>query len=155
MKQKKWKDISKEIEEIRETTEMVKNSNHSASEKNKMLEDFGKIMNKLRNQGIAIFTDEVFYGKAPTNLLRDPAIKLQAKGLYSVMHSYANPKELMLSPKTFVSIATLAKDVGLERKRIIHWIKHLEEEGWILVKRRGFNLSNWYVLHSKKKYKKN
>ncbi len=105
MKQKKWKDISKEIEKIRETIEMVKNSNHSASEK--------------------------------TN-----------------MHSYANPKELMLNPKTFVSIATLAKDVGLERKRIIHWIKHLEEEGWITVKRRGFNLSNWYVLHSKKKYKK-
>jgi biotin operon repressor len=155
MRQKKWKDIEKDIKEIRETIEMVKNSKYSESEKNKMLEDLGKIMNKLRNQGVAIFTDEVFYGKAPTKFLRDSKIKLQAKGLYSVMHSYANPKELMLNPKTFVSLKRLAEDTGLHRTNVIEWIKRLEESGWLTVKRRGMNMTNWYILHSKKKYRKN
>jgi len=154
MKQRKWKDITEDIEEIRKAVADVKNSSIPESEKNQMLEDLGKIMNKLKNQGIAIFTDEVFYGKAPTKFLRDPKIKLQAKGLYSVMHSYSQPKELMLNPKTFVSLNTLAKATGLHRKNIMEWIRRLEEAGWLTVKRRGFNLSNWYILHSKKRYKK-
>lgn len=93
-KSRKWKDINRDIEEIKETIAEVKNSSIPESEKNKMLEELGRIMSKLKNQGIAIFTDDVFYGKAPTKFLRDKNIKLQAKGLYAVMHSYANPKEL-------------------------------------------------------------
>ncbi len=81
MKTGKWKDITKQIEEIQEAIVDVKESPVPESEKTKMLEDLGRIMNKLKNQGIAIFTDEVFYGKAPTKFLRDPKIKLQAKGL--------------------------------------------------------------------------
>lgn len=72
-------------------------------------------MNKLKNQGIAIFTDEVFYGKAPTKFLRNPKIRLQAKGLYAVLHSYSQLKELVLNPKTFVSLKTLSRDSGLDR----------------------------------------
>jgi hypothetical protein len=113
MKTKKWKDITEDIEEIKVAIYKVKNHEEiPESEKNKMLEDLGRIMNKLKNQGIAIFTDEVFYGKAPTKFLRDPKIKLQAKGLYAVMHSYCQPKELMLNPKTFVSLKTLSRDSG-------------------------------------------
>jgi len=155
MKTRKWKDITEDIEEIKEAISGVKNSPIPESEKNKMLEDLGRIMNKLKNQGIAIFTDVVFYGKAPTKFLRDPKIKLQAKGLYSVMHSYSQPKELMLNPKTFVSLKTLSGAAGSKRTQIIYWIRYLEDIGWITVKRRGLNMSNWYILHSKKKYRKN
>jgi len=155
MKTRKWKDITEDIEEIKEAIVKVKNCSIPELEKDKILEDLGRIMNKLKNQGIAIFTDEVFYGKAPTKFLRDSKIKLQAKGLYSVMHSYSQPKELMLNPKTFVSLKTLSRDSGLKRTQIIYWIRYLEESGWITVKRRGLNMTNWYILHSKKKYRKN
>jgi biotin operon repressor len=129
MKTRRWKDITEDIEEIKEAIVKVKNCSIPESEKNKMLEDLGRIMNKLKNQGIAIFTDEVFYGKAPTKFLRNPKIRLQAKGLYAVLHSYSQPKELMLNPKTFVSLKTLSRDSGLDRTRIMHWIKALEEAG--------------------------
>jgi len=154
---KTLKKIQNEIEEIRDTKRKLEGSSLPESEKEKMSKELAEIMNKLEKEknGIAIFTDEVFYGKAPTKFLRDPDIKLQAKGLYSVMHSYSQPKELMLNPKTFVSIGTLAKDTGLHRKNVGEWIKHLEEVGWITVKRRGMNKSNWYILHSKKRYRKN
>jgi len=155
MKTGKWKDITKQIEEIQEAIADVKKSPVPESEKTKMLEDLGRIMNKLKNQGIAIFTDEVFYGKAPTKFLRDPKIMLQAKGLYSIMHSYSQPKELMLNPKTFVSLSTLAEDTGIHKNNVGKWIKYLEEAGWITVQRRGFNMSNWYILHSKKAHRKN
>jgi hypothetical protein len=156
MKTRKWKDITEDIEEIREAIVRVKNHEEiPESEKNKMLEDLGRIMNKLRNQGIAIFTDEVFYGKAPTKFLRNPKIKLQAKGLYSVLHSYSQPKELMFNPKTFVSLKTLSRDSGLHKKNVGEWVKHLEESGWVTVRRRGKNMTNWYILHSKKRYKRN
>jgi len=89
MKTRKFKDIQADIEEIKEAIDKIKNSPIPGQEKERMLGELGRIMNKLRNQGVAIFTDEVFYGKAPTKFLRDPNIKLQAKGLYSVMHSYA------------------------------------------------------------------
>lgn len=153
-KTRRWKDITEDIGEIRETITKVKNSSIPEDEKDKILEELGRIMNKLKNQGIAIFTDEVFYGKAPTKFLRGKSIKLQAKGLYAVMHSYSQPKELMLNPKTFVSLKTLAQDTGLHRTNVIHWIKKLGESGWLTVKRRGKNMTNWYILHHKKRYKK-
>jgi len=154
MKTRKWKDITEDIEEIKEAIVKVKNCSIPESEKEKMLEDLGRIMNKLKNQGIAIFTDEVFYGKAPTKFLRNPKIRLQAKGLYAVLHSYSQPKELMLNPKTFVSLKILSRDSGLDRTIIIHWIKVLEEAGWLTVQRRGKNMTNWYILHSKKRYRR-
>ena len=153
-KSRKWKDITADIEEIKKAIVRVKNLTIPESERNQMLEDLGKIMSKLKNQGIAIFTDEVFYGKAPTKFLRDPEIKLQAKGLYSVLHSYSQPKELMLNPKTFVSLKTLSRDSGLHKKNVGEWIKKLEESGWVTAKSRGKNMTNWYILHSKKRYKK-
>jgi DNA-binding MarR family transcriptional regulator len=67
---------------------------------------------------------------------------LQAKGLYSIMHSYSQPKELMLNSKTFVSLSTLAKDTGIHKNNVGKWIKYLEEAGWITIQRRGFNMSN-------------
>ncbi len=149
----RWKDITAEIEGIKEAITYVKSTSLQEPEKKKILDELGEEMNKLKNQGIAIFTDEVFYGKAPTKFLRDPKIKLQAKGLYSVMHSYSQPKELMLNPKSFVSLSTLSKATGLHRTNIIHWIKKLEESGWLTVKRRGINMTNWYILHSKKRYR--
>ena len=152
MSQKK-KDIENDIVGIKEAISYVETTSLEKSEKEKILEELKQEMNRLKNQGIAIFTDEVFYGKAPTKFLRDPKIKLQAKGLYAVMHSYSQPKELMLNPKTFVSLSTLSKATGLHRKNVIEWIKRLEESGWLTVKRRGINMTNWYILHSKKRYR--
>lgn len=152
------RDIRKDIREIEEVASQIKNDPRiSDKEKKYLIEELKKVRRTLKikeQREMAIFTDEVFYGKVPTKLLRDKEIKLQAKGLYSVLHSYANPKELMLNPRTFVSLKTLAKDTGLHKKNVGEWIKALEETGWLTVKHRGRNLSNWYILHSKKKYKK-
>ncbi len=44
MKTRKWKDITDDIEEIREAIVKVKNCSIPESEKEKMLEDLGKII---------------------------------------------------------------------------------------------------------------
>jgi hypothetical protein len=84
-------------------------------------------------------------------LLRDPLIQLQAKGLYAIMHSYAQPKELMATPMTFVSLDTLAKDAPLHKSNVGEWIKALAEAGWVRVIPRGHKRSNWYQLYAKKR----
>ncbi len=54
MKTRKWKDITEDIEEIKEAIVKVRNCSIPESEKERMLEDLGRIMNKIKNQGIAI-----------------------------------------------------------------------------------------------------
>jgi len=151
------KEIYKDINEIKETKNELKNSSIPEPDKIKMMEDLDRIMEKLKKEGreSAIFTDEPFFGKAPLKLLRDPKIRLQAKGLYVLMHTYSQPKDLMKDPRTFVSLQTLAKDLGLGRTQTIYWIKYLESTGWLTIKHRGLNCSNWYILHARKKRRNN
>lgn len=155
MKKPKWIDIATDIDEIKEAILKVKSyKGIPESQKNKMLGDFEKALKELQNKEIAIFSVGEFYGKSPTKFLRNPEIKLQAKGLYTIMHTYSQPKDLMLNPKTFVSLETLSRDSGLHKKNVGVWINHLAESGWVTVKRRGKNMTNWYILHSKKRYRK-
>lgn len=102
----------------------------------------------------AIFYDGIFYGQVPIDLLRDPTMKLQAKAVFALMHSYSQPKKLEANPKTYVSQARLAKDVGMSVDRLRGWMKKLEDSGWLTTKRRGLNKSNNYILHARKKKKR-
>jgi len=152
------KDIRRDIREIEEVASQIKNADDlSPSEKKKLLTELKNVRRKLKIQEqreMAIFTDEPHYGKAPTKFLRDPRIPLQPKAIFSIMHTYANPKEFILNPKTFVSLKTLMKDTGMKRTQLIYWINFLEEQGWLTKKRRGMNMSNNITLHWRKRYKK-
>jgi len=98
-----------------------------------------------------VFFEGIYFGKVPLELLRDPKVKLQAKAIYALMHSYSQPKRLISKPKTFVSQKRLAKDVGLSDEQIRYWLKKLEESGWLKVLRRGLNKTNYYILYAKKR----
>ena len=148
------KKIREDIKEIEGVASSVRHGDFSKSEKKSLLEDLKKIMRKLKKQEsneIAIFNEDVFYGQVPTALLRDPNIQLQAKGLYAILHSYSQPKQLMLNPMTFVSLDTLAKDAPLHKSNVGEWIRILAKAGWIRVISRGHKKSNWYQLYAKKR----
>lgn len=148
------KEIREDIKEIEQVASSVRHADFSKSEKKEILKDLKRIMRKLKKQEgneIAIFNEDVFYGQVPTVLLRDPDIQLQAKALYAILHSYSQPKELMLNPMTFVTLETLAKDSGLHKSNVGHWIEVLAEAGWIRVIPRGHKKSNWYQLYAEKR----
>ena len=148
------KKIREDIKEIEEVASSVKNGDFSKAEKKSLLEDLKRTMRKLKKQErneTAIFNEDVFYGQVPTALLRDPNIQLQAKGLYAIMHSYSQPKNLIAYPMTFVSLDTLAKDAPLHKSNVGEWIKKLADAGWIRVIPRKGKKSNWYQLYAKKR----
>jgi hypothetical protein len=148
------KKIREDIKEIEEVASSVRYGDLSKPEKKSLLEDLKKIMRKLKKEErneVAIFNEDVFYGQVPTALLRDPNIQLQAKGLYAIMHSYSQPKNLIAYPMTFVSLDTLAKDAPLHKSNVGEWIKKLADAGWIRVIPRKGKKSNWYQLYAKKR----
>ena len=81
------------------------------------------------NDESAVFFDGIYYGQVPVSLLRDPKIKLQAKAVYALLHSYSNPKSLISKPQTFVSQMKLAADAGMSIDRFRGWIRKLEASG--------------------------
>ena len=121
---------------------------------------YGRDLNKIdksRSQDkdkSAVFSDGVFYGQVPIKLLRDPMIKLQAKAVYALLHSYSQPKSLLEKPQTYVSQMKLAANAGMSVDRFRGWVRKLEESGWVTIKRRGLNMSNNYILHAQRKVKK-
>lgn len=148
------KEIREDIKEIEQVASSVRHGDFSKAEKKGILEDLKRIMRRLKRKEdneIAIFNEDVFFGQVPTVLLRDPDIQLQAKGLYAVLHSYSQPKKLMLNPMTYVTLETLAKDSGLHKKNVGEWIKILAKAGWIRVIPRGHKKSNWYQLYAEKR----
>ena len=66
-----------------------------------------------KQEETAVFFDGVYFGEIPQELLRDPKIKLQAKAVYGLLHTYSQPKKLKNNPKTFVSQKRLSEDAGL------------------------------------------
>lgn len=60
----------------------------------------------------------------PTSLLRDPALTLQAKGLFAMMMAYP--------PEWEYSVKGLAADVGCGRDKIRAALKCLEDGGYLL-----------------------
>lgn len=113
-----------------------------------MVEDIDN--EKVADESTIVF-DGVLYGQVPQDLLRDPNIKLQAKAVYALLHSYSVPKALESKPQTFVSQKKIAANAGLSLNRLREWIKKLEETGWLSIRRRGLNKSNNYTLHAQRK----
>ena len=149
------KDIREDIKEVEEVASEVRHdSSLSKGEKKELLEQLRRTRRKLKTKErreVAIFYEDVHYGQVPSKLLWDSNIPLQAKGLYAVLHSFGQPKELMATPKTFVTLKTLAKVTGMHKNSVREYIKVLAEAGWIKVKSRGYRRSNWYFLCAKKR----
>jgi transposase-like protein len=91
------------------------------------------------------------FGQIPIKLLRDPNIRLQAKALFGILHTYTYPKQLIGNPETTISLATLSKDAGLTESNIRRWIKQLRDSGWIEIKRRGKTMTNRITLYGRSK----
>ena len=108
-------------------------------------EKLNKPRKKILKENESVTKEEsaVFFGQVPIDLLRDSNIALQPKAIYALLHSYSQPKALVSSPKTFVSQKKLAKDAKISISRLRFWIKNLEDLGWLTVKRRGLNKSNY------------
>lgn len=62
------------------------------------------------------------FAKAYTKLLRDPSISPGAKALYCVLKSYADANS-HCHPAT----ATLADNLGVNRKTAVKWLRELED----------------------------
>lgn len=84
----------------------------------KKLEEAKKRSFDSEKEESAIFYDGHFFGQVPVDLLRDPKIKLQAKAVYALLHSYSQPKKLVSNPQTFVSQMRVAADAGMSVDRL-------------------------------------
>ena len=91
------------------------------------------------------------FGQIPLKLLRDPKIRLQAKALFGILHTYTYLKQLIGNPETTISLATLSKDAGLTESNIRIWLKQLRDSGWIEIKRRGMTMTNRITLYGRSK----
>lgn len=82
----------------------------------------------------------------PTALLRDPALTLQAKGLFAMMVAYPSDWEY--------SVRGLAADVGCGRDKIRTALKSLEDAGYLLREQQrgeaGQFSGNLFVLYDEK-----
>ncbi len=91
------------------------------------------------------------FGQIPLKLLRNPKIRLQAKALFGILHTYTYYKQLIGNPELTISLATLSKDAGLTESNIRIWLKQLRDSGWIEIKRRGKTMTNRITLYGRSK----
>ena len=66
------------------------------------------------------------FGIVKHNVLTDPNLSIQAKGLYSILCCYANKKRLC-----WPSISTLADDADSSQSSIKRWLKELKQHNYI------------------------
>lgn len=107
--------------------------------------------NTRPQRGYSVRTDYPLFAQTPQELMRDPNMPDAAVRLYGVYHTYAPNKDLRNRPDTFVSQATIAKDMGKGRDRVSYWTQYLHEKGWLTIKKRGQGNTNIIILHAKKK----
>lgn len=100
----------------------------------------------------AIFCDYPKFSQIPVALAKDRSVSDIGYRLYGVCHSYAQEKNLLRKPITFVSQKTLAKDMNRRVETISRKMKELEKR-WITIVRRGWR-SNYIFLHYKPKRSK-
>ena len=119
-----------------------------------------KTNGKKRNtNGVEIVYEGPYFSIVPDALFRDRSIKIQAKGVYGILRSYAEKKRndqdtaTPMDKKKSVTQDTLAKDAVMSIRHLYYWLKVLDGAGWITIERRGMNQSNRYILHAKKKRK--
>lgn len=66
------------------------------------------------------------FGIIHTDIVQDPELSLRAKGLYTILCSYAN-KNRMCWPK----ISTLSEVSGVSRRTIDRTLKELEDKNYV------------------------
>lgn len=90
------------------------------------------------------------FAQIPIELAQDSEIKLQLKGVYSILHSRCGEKSLGRYPFTFKSMERMAKeDAGVSYRYFKELIKELKEAGWVTVLNRG-SRSAIIILHAYK-----
>jgi len=95
---------------------------------------------------------DIPFGQAPTELFKDPQVKLADAGIFAMLHTYCYPKKLSECPTCRgVSIKTISKEAGLTESNVRKKLKKLDRLGWILITRVGGTLPNNYTLFPKNK----
>jgi DNA-binding transcriptional ArsR family regulator len=89
----------------------------------------------------------LYYGQMPDSLAKEPKVKLQAKAMYAILHTYCRTKRLTGNVTAEVSMDELEEKTGLSESNIRHWIDELEETGWLHAVRRGRQKVNLYRLY--------
>lgn len=91
-----------------------------------------------------IVEDEVLsegFTQVPNILLKRVDISHGAKIAYALLLSYAWGKD-----RCFPGQDALARDMGVERKAVIRYLKELKDQGIVTVQRRGMGRTNIYTL---------
>ena len=82
------------------------------------------------------------FTQVPNFILRDSAISVGAKVVYSMFLSYAWHND-----SCFPGQERLAEDMGLTRARVTQLIAELDRAGLISIQRRGQGKTNLYSVH--------
>ncbi len=82
------------------------------------------------------------FTQVPNFLLRSKHLSVGAKLTYSMLLSYAWQNNFC-----FPGQKTLASDMGVSLRSIVSFIKELQNQESITVKRQGLNKPNIYTLH--------
>lgn len=83
------------------------------------------------------------WGIVSKQVLRNPSISPQAKGLYALLASYADYR----TRRCHVGRERLAEDLGVSVRSVSIWIKELREADALDRQVRGFNQSQQTRLH--------
>jgi len=75
------------------------------------------------------------FGVVHTEVIQDPTLSLRAKGVYSLLTTYADKKR-----NCYPAISTLAELSGVSRRTIERTLKELEEKNYVTRKGRVFTL---------------
>lgn len=95
----------------------------------------------------ADFISQKGYTLIPNYILYTDKIDSKAKLVYATLLSYAWGEK----DSAFPGQERLAQDTGLSERSVWQALKDLEVAGFITILRRGFNLTNKYILHFRRK----
>lgn len=81
------------------------------------------------------------FTQVPNFILRSPTLSVGAKLAYAMFLSYAWHNDFC-----FPGQEKLAEHIGVSRQSVVAFIKQLEREGLVQVKRRGLGKTNLYTV---------
>lgn len=76
------------------------------------------------------------YGIVYADVIRDPALSLRAKGIYSILATYADKNR-----KCFPSVATIAEFAGVSKRTAERCLAELVDKGYVKRHKRHFIIS--------------
>lgn len=82
------------------------------------------------------------FTQVPNFILKEPNLSVGAKLTYAMFLSYAWHND-----SCFPGQERLARDIGLSRVRVTHFISELESVGLVTIQRRGQGKTNIYKMH--------